>query len=100
MQAYVVIAAVVLLTLLPTVAHADSPIRTIATSPAQPGQRIRSLDGKMLFPLASNVLGSDTAMHLGRGSESALDVAAPQGSPVYAACVGKVTKSARDNAGG
>ena len=93
--------AVVLLALfLPTVVQAQSPVQRIATSPVRPGQRIRSLDGKMLFPLASNVLGSDTAMHLGRGSESALDVSAPQGSPVYAACVGKVTKSARDNTGG
>ncbi len=98
-----VIAAVVLAALfVPTIAQAQaqSPVQRIATSPARPGQRIRSLDGKMLFPLASNVLGSDTAMHLGRGSESALDVSAPQGSPVYAACVGKVTKSASDNAGG
>ena len=54
----------------------------------------------MLFPLASNVLGSDSYMHLRRGSESALDVSAPQGSPVYAACFGRVIKSARDNAGG
>ena len=98
--AYIVIAVVALF--VPTIAQAQaqSPVQRIATSPARQGQRIRSLDGKMLFPLASNVLGSDTAMHLARDSESALDVSAPQGSPVYAACVGKVTKSARDNAGG
>jgi hypothetical protein len=54
----------------------------------------------MLLPLASNVLGSDTWMHLKRGSETAFDVSAPQGSPVYAACTGKVTKASGDNAGG
>ena len=86
--------------LLPSVALAESPVKDVAKAPRSIGQRIKSKDGVMLLPLASNVLGSDTYMHLARGSETALDMSAPQGSPVYAACDGKVTKASGDNAGG
>ena len=97
---YILALIMVIAVFWPTAAQAESPVSSIAKSPARPGQRIKSKDGVMLLPLASNVLGSDTYMHLARGSETALDMSAPQGSPVYAACTGKVTKAAGDNAGG
>ena len=93
-------AALLAVFIMPSAVRAQSPVANIATTSPRPGQRIRSNDGTMLFPLASNVIGSDTYMHLRRGSESALDISAPQGSPVYGVCHGKVIKSARDNAGG
>lgn len=97
---YILALAVLIAFLAPSTARAESPVSNMAKAPARSGQRIKSRDGAMLLPLASNVLGSDTYMHLKRRSETALDVSAPQGSPVYAACDGKVTKAAGDNAGG
>ncbi|MCH9663257.1 MAG: peptidoglycan DD-metalloendopeptidase family protein [Gammaproteobacteria bacterium] len=92
--------AVVIAILWPTTARAKSPVASVASAPARHGQRIWSRDGVMLLPVASNVLGADTWMHLKRGSESAFDVSLPQGSPVYGACIGKVIKASGDNAGG
>lgn len=47
-------------------------------------RRVLSIDGALLTPLYSNVLSSDTQMHLDRGSEPAFDITAhPQRTEMY-----------------
>ena len=90
MKALVVIAVALSLALSYTTAYAQS-----ATAP-----RIRSNSGAWLLPVAGNVLCSDEAKHIGRGSVRAWDLCVPYGSAIYPLADGKVIYAGCNNAGG
>lgn len=64
------------------------------------GQRLQSRDGQWLLPVASLLLCSDTAMHLGRGSIPSWDICIPGGSPIYPSASGMVIYAGCNNQGG
>lgn len=84
---------------------AQSTVEGKATAEKITGERVLSKDGTWSIPVASNVLGSDTAMHHKRGAErthGAFDISAPIGSPVYGPCteMGEVVHASKANEGG
>jgi hypothetical protein len=83
-------AVVLLLSLMPIVAHAQGNY----------GQRTKSRDGQWMTPVASRILCSTENMHIGRGSVNAWDVCAPKGTPIYPMGAGRVTVANCGNAGG
>ncbi|MEM7134434.1 MAG: peptidoglycan DD-metalloendopeptidase family protein [Chloroflexota bacterium] len=62
-------------------------------------QRLAGANG-WLLPVASNVLSSDEAMHLQRGSVNAWDITTPKGSSVWPMAPGKVSYAGCNNSGG
>lgn len=66
-------------------------IATVANGQSLYGQRLQSMDGQWLLPVASRLLGSDEGDHIGRGSINAWDLSASVGTPVYAAAPGRVS---------
>ena len=66
-------------------------IATVAKAQSLYGQRVQSVDGQWLLPVASRLLGSDEGDHLSRGSINAWDLSASVGTPVYAAAPGRVS---------
>jgi hypothetical protein len=75
-----VVVVVVLLSLMPTAAHAQ----------ADYGVRIPSRDGQWLLPVATRLLGSTDDDHVGRGSINSWDLSVAPGTPVFAAAPGVV----------
>lgn len=80
-----IIAAIVLVILMPATAQAQS--------------RVAGANG-WLLPVACNVLSSDEHMHLKRGSVNAWDITCPKGSYVYPMAAGRVVYAGCNNAGG
>jgi hypothetical protein len=83
---------VIVLTLLPASVSAQAVY----------GQRLQSMDGQWLLPVATLLLCSDTGDHTSpsRGSEPAWDLCAPGGTPIFAATPGRVIHANCDDAGG
>lgn len=54
------------------------------------GQRLRSMDGQWVLPVASLILASSDDDHVSRGSINSWDLSAAIGSPVFAAAPGIV----------
>lgn len=55
------------------------------------GQRLRSIDGLMALPVATNQLGSTDEDHVSRGSINSWDLSATVGTPAFAAAAGRVS---------
>jgi len=62
----------------------------MAVSAQDYGQRIKSLDGQWLLPVATRLLGSTDDDHVARGSINSWDLSAAPGTPVFAAAPGTV----------
>lgn len=99
----IVIALLLLTIAMPVLAQAT--VEGEATAKKAIGDRILSKDGSWSIPVASNVLGSDSALHNKRDSEmtyGAFDISAPLESPVYSPCTdeGEVIHTSKANEGG
>ena len=66
-------------------------LHSVANAQSLYEQRVQSVDGQWLLPVASRLLGSDEGDHIGRGSINAWDLSASVGTPVYAAAPGRVS---------
>ena len=64
------------------------------------GQRLPSVDGQWVLPVASRLLCSDAPMHVRRGSIPSWDICAPAGTPIYPAAPGRVIYAGCNNQGG